>query len=223
MIYMGARMKRTPLLLVIFACFCLFLSFPAVSMASKIEIDFDTFPDGSPVPVGASITDQYSAYGVTFSSTNGGGCLIWSQGEASSPPNLLVGNPNSFYPIIVDFADLFVTSFSAIMLSVGDARVNAIAYASDLTTVLDGVSVRNPGTNNGVNNKDPITLLGEGIARVTFEIFVPHPGDGFGIDDLAIESSAGATPEPSTLVLTLSAVGAGCWWYRRRKYRGTNS
>lgn len=215
-------MKITSSISIALVCLGVVLLMPAISSASMINIDFDTFPDGTPVPVGSSITNQYSSQGVTFSSTSGGP-VIWSQGEASSPPNFLVGSPNSFYPIFVDLADPLITSFSAMLISVGDSRVTATAYASDLTTILDSIMVTNPGTDNGLNNKDPITLYGEGIAKVTFAITLPHPSDGFGIDDLVIENSASATPEPGTLVLLVSALGAGCWCHRRRKTGATSA
>ena len=108
---------------------------------------------------------------------------------ASSLPNHLNGYPDSFQPILMDLVGENADSIGVTLLSVGDAVVTATAYGSDLTTVLDSVSVSNPGTGVGWYNKDRITLTGPGIARVRFEITTPYPGDGFGIDDLSVYKS----------------------------------
>jgi hypothetical protein len=93
---------------------------------------------------------------------------------ASSLPNHLNGYPDSFQPILMDLVGENADSIGVTLLSVGDAVVTATAYGSDLTTVLDSVSVSNPGTGVGWYNKDRITLTGPGIARVRFEITTPR-------------------------------------------------
>lgn len=49
------------------ASFAVILAAPA----SATSINFDTFPNGSPVPVSTAIGTQYASLGVTFSGTNG--------------------------------------------------------------------------------------------------------------------------------------------------------
>jgi hypothetical protein len=168
---------------------------------TPVYINFDIFPNGNQIdgtiPNGTSwpgtiITNQYASFGAIFSSTNGGPIATVGSREASSMPNFLCGNPDSFQPIIVKIVNpttgtpWTADSIDATLISVGDATYTAKAYASDLITVLDSVSITNPGTGVGWYNKNPIKLLGPGIAKITFEITKSYPGDGCGIDDLYI-------------------------------------
>lgn len=174
--------------------------------AGAITINFDTFPNSTPVPSGTIITTQYLSLGVSFASTAGGPQAVVGLGEASSAPNFLIGNPSSFAPIVMDLTTPLNGPLGVTLISVGDAVVTATALANDLTTVLDVVSVTNPGTGVGLNNKDPITLTGAGIARVRFAITQSFPGDGFGIDDVQLASPV---PEPHSWVLMFS----GCAFF----------
>jgi hypothetical protein len=193
----------------------LVLSLPLLSIirlpASAATINFDIFPDGSPVASGTIITDQYLSLGASFDSVSGGPIAAVGLGEASSPPNFLAGNPDTFQPILVDFTNT-VPRVGVTLISVGDATVTATAYDNSLVNVLDAVSVTNLGTGVGMNNKDPIELFGPGIARVQFEITQPFPGDGFGIDDLTI------VPLPGAIVLLGSGI-IGLIGYRRYRRR----
>jgi len=146
-------------------------------------IDFDTWPDGGAIAAGTLIQDQYP--GVLFSSSACGGGTAFSNGEASSPPNFLVGNPGSFQPIVMDLAAP-VSQVGVTLISVGASTVTATAYDTSLTTVVDSKSVSHPGTGNGDGAHDPITLAGAGIARVVFAITTAYPGDGYGIDDVTL-------------------------------------
>src|SRR5262249_37496210 len=119
------------------------LARPAV--AGMITINFDKFPNGTSVPDGTVITTQYLPLGASFSSLAGGPRAIVGLGEASSLPNFLVGNPDSFQPITLDLTNP-VATLGATLISVGDSTVTATAYGADLTTILDSVSVTNPGT-----------------------------------------------------------------------------
>ena len=162
--------------------------------ATPATADFDTCPLGPPeagyqatVADNTVITTQYQSKGIVFSSAGGGPIAGFFGGEASSSPNFLIGNPDSFQPITMDLIAGTANSVSVTLISVGDAVVTATALGSDLTTVLDSVSICNPGTGVGLNNKNRVTLTGPGIARVRFEIATPYPGDGFGIDDVSVD------------------------------------
>lgn len=181
----------------------MFLHFFALSLIGEIvNINFDDYPAGT------IITSQYSDRGVIFSASK-----TWvGLNEASSLPNFLIGMPNSFAPISMDFlkpADLV----TAKLISVGDAVVTAYAYAIGLDGELkDAVSVTNPGSGVGLGNQNLITLRGPGITRVLFVITQNFPGDGFGIDDLQIvfsESLISVCCVPPRLWLDDSGRGSG--------------
>ncbi|MBI3760854.1 MAG: LamG domain-containing protein [Chloroflexi bacterium] len=182
---------------------------PTVIPTNRDCIRFDFFPDGSPVSDGTVITTQYASLGAVFSSNGGGAIATIGADEASSLPNFLIGNPDSFQPIVADIVDpatglpASVDSVNVTLISVGDAVVTANAFASDYTTILSSVSVTHPGTGDGFQNKDPISLSAPGIARVTIEITTFVPEDGFGIDDLCLPfvitpaPTAASTPTPT--------------------------
>src|SRR5262249_24083102 len=94
--------------------------------ARSATINFDTFPDGSPVPNHAVISTQYASLGVIFSSPNSNGAPTASVGvgEASSPPNGLWGldefsSVGSILPIEMNFTACFPTNVQVTLLSVG--------------------------------------------------------------------------------------------------------
>jgi hypothetical protein len=185
----------------------LYLCVPA-RIYAQCAINFDTFPNGAAVPNGTIITTQYAtSCGVTFSSTGGGPQAIIGSGAASSLPNFLIGNPNSFFPIVMDFANPFTGKIRVTLIGVGETVVTATALATDLVTVVDSVSVTNPGTGDGVNNNNPVVLFGAGIARVQVAITTPFDEDDFGIDDVAlIAVSAAPTLGTVGLMLTLTVL-----------------
>lgn len=184
----------------------------SIASADASTINFDTFPDGTAVPSSTVITTQYLPLGATFSSTSGGPIAGVFLNEASSFPNFLAGNPNSFQPIIMDLVVPPIESLDVTLISVGDAIVTATALASDLVTILDTVLVTNPGTGVGLGNNDRITLSAVGISRVRFEITEPFSGDGFGIDDVTFTP----VPAPSTMLLLATGL-LGIFGYRRRR------
>jgi hypothetical protein len=152
-------------------------------------INFDTLPSGQPIGGSTSISSQYP--GVVFSSADCGGPITYSDGEASSSPNFLVGYPLvnniAVKPIAMDLG-LPVSKIGITLISVGASVVTTTAYDSSHSIVAT-ISVTHPGTGDGQNAHDPITLAGSGIVRVVFEVTTgwPPPNgleDGFGIDDV---------------------------------------
>lgn len=172
----------------------------ATSSALATVVNFDVFPGGGVVPNNTVIGSQYSSLGVLFSSSApaGGPTAAFFTGEASSGPNFLVGiDPGSgagLFPIQMDFTAAGITSVSFNALSIGTGIFTATAFASDLSTVLDTVSITNgPGAGAGFGNVNLVTLSGAGIARVLTSITQTQPiADGFGIDDLSVVPSPGA-------------------------------
>jgi hypothetical protein len=175
--------------------------------ASPVIVDFDTFPGGAVVPSNTLITTHYSSVGVLFSSpAPAGGAVTLANGEASSGPNFLVGfdagGNAGLHPITMDFTSALASAVNVTLISVGCGTVTATAYASDLATVLDTVSVTHgPLAGVGFGNHDPITLTmgaGTGIARINFSILQNGPVvDGFGIDDVVFT----AIPAPGAAAL----------------------
>jgi hypothetical protein len=156
----------------------------ATAGTAPTTINFDTWPDGGMVAAGTLIQYQYP--GVVFSSSACGGGVINDDGEASSAPNFLVGNPGSFQPIVMDLASP-ASQVGVTLISVGSATVTATAYDATLTNVLDSKSVTHPGAGTGFGAHDPVTLSGTGIVRVVIAITTAYPGDGYGIDDVTLQ------------------------------------
>ena len=171
---------------------CAMMSF--ASAVGAAIINFDVFPNGQAVRDRTVITTQYASLGVLFSSSApaGGPTAAYFFGEASSQPNALWGiEANAgLREIVMDFPSPPTASMSVSLnvLSVGCGTVHATAFASDLITVVDAISLtRGFGGGNGYGNIDPITLSGTGIAQIY--IWIEQTGevvDGFGIDDVEI-------------------------------------
>ena len=188
--------------------------------SNGVTINFDNFPDSTPVPNGTVITTQYLPVGVTFSSdtlASAPSAGVFA-GEASSPPNMLVGSFDTFvglHSIVMDFTPAASPNSVAVnLISVGTGIVTAKAFASDLVTVLDTVSVTHGlGAGNGFGNVDPINLSGLGIARVQLNITqTTSIIDGYGIDDVVFTPAS--VPEPS--IFGLAAVGMSSFLASRR-------
>lgn len=169
------------------------------NLATVRTIDFETYPDGSTVFCCPLITDQFQSQGAIFSS-DFGEAKIFSNGEASSPPNALSGKFSTFEDLFIDIVDPITgnpTTAARVdltLISVGHALITVNALASDGVTIIDSVSVTNPlpGPQNGLNNKDPVSLIGPGIARVEILFTIPVFPDGIGFDDVVIFSDLGA-------------------------------
>lgn len=93
------------------------LALPAVAGAS-ILIDFDTYPNGAPVPPGPSISDQWKSLGVIFSDGAGGPVSPSNNSCSLSAPN------HAYAPTIVaTFVDP-TTGTKALTAYVGTAQDN---------------------------------------------------------------------------------------------------
>lgn len=186
---------------------------PGGRASAATTINFDTLPGGGPLSTGALVIAQYSSVGVTFSSpAPAGGPITANNGEASSGPNYLVGiDPGShagLHPITMNFTSALPLSVNVTLISVGCGTVTATAYASDLSTILDSVSLTHGlAAGNGFGNHDPITLSGPGIARVAFTVAQTGPIlDGYGIDDVVFTTVP--TPGPAAALAALGLLGS---------------
>jgi len=148
-------------------------------------IDFETFPDTTPIPNGTPITTQFAPSGVSlFTTTDPGGPLALQTALAGqSGLNVLIGVPfgPATSPIGIEFTGC-VTDVSVLGLDVGGAGLILEAFNS-ANVMVDSDSVTNAGI--GIGNVDTLSVSGSEIVRVDIRQITPGlGGDGFVIDDL---------------------------------------
>jgi hypothetical protein len=158
------------------------------SAATFVTIDFETFPDTSPVPGGAVITNQYAPLGVTFDSTN---CApgatqitnVINFVPTTSPPNSLAPcGPAPFNgATLLLWFDPPVSEISAFFV---DDQFPVVVTAFDA----DGNQVDQAQSDGSRRPFDQVVLaFGGGIADVEmvggFWSF-PNAPDGWSIDNL---------------------------------------
>ena len=181
-------------------------------------ITFDNLPDGT------KITDQYKHLGVIFRSNLGGATIFGDPSEATSPPNVLIGD-DVFSDIFIDFVDAATGAPKA----VNNVALDAISVGHNILTIssrdifgvqLEQFVVQNlSGSQNGFGKVNPIAFSLNGIASIQFDIDTSVVGnlDGMGIDNLSFT----AVPEPSSFVLI--GAGIGLLYMRRMRNRTTRS
>jgi len=143
--------------------------------AFATTIDFDTFPDGTPVPDSTRITDQYVSCGVKFTTEIPEGPRAFSfSAFGGSPPNQLgangtTGNPAFTHSIGVQF----VSPVSQASINAIDVGFNGlILEAFNSTNVLvDSVQVINP--TNPPNQVDLMTISGSDIVDLLIRQVTP--------------------------------------------------
>jgi len=172
------------------------------------NIDFDFFPDGTPVPNETKLTNQYAVCGVAlFTTTDPLGPSIrdFASLYASSAPNLLLPQPkNTEDPIGIEFVSP-VTEASINALGVGFNGLILDALDSG-GSIVDTVSVVHPGTPEGTES---LTVSGDGIVKLLIHQITPGGKqglliDGYGIDDLTFTLSS--SPPPPTLQEQINAL-----------------
>jgi hypothetical protein len=167
--------------------------------AGAVLIDFETFPDSTPVPGGTEITNQYQSEGVVFSSVPSGGASLVTNiidfvPTTSGSNSLAPGGPapQNGGTLILDFVvpvtsvgSFFVDDQFPVQVTAFDSLSNIVGTdASDGTIVgFDSWLIASAG----------------GISRVELVggYFSPTSPDGWAIDDLAFEP----IPEPNAAVL----------------------
>ena len=203
-------MKRNNKLLTLFFIACL-AGFAHANDAAAEDIGFETYPNGSPVPGGAEITDDYASplppllAGVTFDSICTEGATqvtyVMDNVTTSSSPNSL--GPCGPAPYIGDTLILnFDPPVIEMSASIVDDEYPVVVSAYDA-----GDSLVDQTQSDGVRSTiDQITVSGSGIKRVEMVGGYKPLGnpDGWGIDDLVFstESWGPAAVEASTFGVT---------------------
>lgn len=132
-----------------FACVAILTLFfgggAAGTVAAPIVINFETLPNGTPLAAGTAISNQFAAWGVTFSSFAPFECRTSASAPAASGPNFLAAsgaNPSGGYEIDLRFdpparrvGSLFVQDDGYVQVHVFDPQNNYLGTAlSDSTS-----------------------------------------------------------------------------------------
>jgi len=179
--------------IIVLIVFLVLLLIPVgTQQAFATTIDFDTFPDGTPVPDSTRITDQYATCGVKLFTTEvpEGPQAFSFSAVGGSPPNQLgadgpPGNPAFTHSIGVQFVSP-VSQASIIAIDVGFNGLILEAFNS-ANVLVDSVQVINP--TNPPNQADLMTISGSDIVDLLIRQVTPGGKqgiiiDGYNIDDL---------------------------------------
>ena len=179
--------------MIVLIVFLVLLLIPVgTQQAFATTIDFDTFPDGTPVPDRTRITDQYASCGVKLFTTEvpeGPQTFSFSL-VGGSPPNQLgadgtSGNPEFTHSIGVQFVSpVSQASITALDVDFNGLILEAFNSAGDL---VNSVEVINP--NDFAIQVDLMTVSGSGIVDLLIRQVTPGGRigfliDGYNIDDL---------------------------------------
>ncbi len=149
-------------------------------------IDFETFPDNTPIPSLTRITTQFAPSGVSlFTTTDPGGPQVIGAGlPGQSGVNILAGFPHilaAISPIGIEFTGC-VTDVSILGLDVGGNGLILEAF-NGANVLVDSDSVTNAGL--GIGDVDTLSVSGSEIVRVDIrQITSAIASDGYVIDDL---------------------------------------
>ncbi|MFT5352995.1 MAG: hypothetical protein ACI9KE_000192 [Polyangiales bacterium] len=152
------------------------------ALAQTTTVNFDTFPDGTAVPRGTVITNQYP--GVAFS-TDDGVCVAERFARLSRPHALHCdsslgiarGNVSLVFGLVMQRIDLVAQGVGGNGLTL--TALNAAGVTVDSETIV--------GTGTGAGASDPVSLTGVGIIRVEIAQPINISTDGYAIDDLEFE------------------------------------
>lgn len=155
---------------------------------AQVLIDFETYPDGSTVPSGASITSQYASRGVVFNSVPIPGSTQATTTRINSPATtsgitFLMPNgpvPNSggtliltFSPPVYRVGSYFIDDNLPVQVTAFDASSNIVGTATS------------DGKNTGFDYWQITNSTGIVRVQMSGGSYTPTIYDGWGIDDLS--------------------------------------
>ena len=176
-------------------------------------IDFETFPDTTPIPFGTPITTQFAPVGVSLFTSGAFDPTICQFGlVGQSGVNTLCPLNTIGGTIEIEF-DGCVTDVSTLALDIGGAGIILEAFNA-ANVMVDSDSVTNAGI--GVGNVDTLSVSGDDIVRVDIRQITPGlGGDGYTIDDLrfseCIVVGGEFLPIDSTALLLAGAQTNAVW------------
>ena len=216
------------------------LSFGAASSAqAQTTITFDAGDPLGGLAVGATLGNQYAAFGVTFSpngftgaggpngnwATNSDMSIVSSTGAdigGLGTPSLVSGNLlHSFSGWLSENGDAsFRADFSA-PISMLSADFAGIATPSSVRLfAYNGATLLATVFATTLTGQETLTI--SSATPITSVVFTPGDfNDWVGVDNITFTQAAGATaaPEPGSLALLLPVVGMAGMVLRRRKRR----
>lgn len=184
--------------------------------ASASLIDFETFPDGSPVPNGTLITNQYASLGVSgfFTTAPDGPQVLETALTGQSGSRTLGGRGGAFdfvQPITITFSAP-MSSASILALDVGEAGLILEAFLG--ATRVDSTMVVGAGRGLGIGYAETMSVSHPGgFDSLTIRQAldgVPY-GDGYLVDDLNF------TTVPGPGVVSVAGLGLLAATRRRRR------
>jgi hypothetical protein len=195
-------------------------------------VNFDEYPDGSPVPTGQTLTgDEWAMEDVIFSSP--GNVLSTTPtgiGTASSPPNYFsisdtgTGNQNLTIAFDVPMIAVGFTLLGPDFAGDGDLIIFRAPDGGVVTTLplpaaslqmmaATGPQMAAAGLQMGTDPSFFVGIISDGESIGSVDIMrSTWAGDPVAIDDVVFQ-----VPEPSSIVLALLGC-ATLAWYRRRKH-----
>jgi hypothetical protein len=186
-----------PLLVALFA---LAMLSPRAQAATPIT--FDAFPNGT------SISNQYLAQGVLFSSFISPCTIFLDAAEATSSPNILVGVAGSVLrDIDITMVDPATATPSANFRACRVAlNVISVGWSAVTVTSRDaaGVALQSfplthlAGPQNGFGHVDHLEFTTGAIAKVSMNFTTVNFGDGIGIDDVLVDFACNTPAREST-------------------------
>jgi len=187
---------------------CLMFS-SGLATASIITIDFQTYPDGTPIPGNTVITDQFSSQGVIFRGYDNpvfAGAVFF---DARSKRGLTHSIVNPFPWGRNGIIAFFDTPISYLSVDIHAGRIGAIVNMELIDIdgyLIDTLSFSASNFYKGHFEQ----MLSEPIRQINWISSIPYD-DRVGISSLSFQQ----IPEPTTLALmTLGLAGIG--WKRRK-------
>jgi hypothetical protein len=214
------------------ASFAVILAAPA----SATSINFDTFPNGSPVPVSTAIGTQYASLGVTFSGTNGTITGVPTATDYSAGPAgaNYSGNYLASIAVPTSYGNTILAQRYSVVTMQFSTAVNGVSFSYNNFAGSQFQGSLNAYNANGVllqnfvltggNGWEVKTLTAAGISRI--DVIGAAVGGStliFGIDQLNFTPVAtAAVPEPASWAMMIGGFGlVGGAMRRRRSARTT--